>query len=1646
LNRRANQLANYLRELGVRPDDRVAICLTGLEAVVGILGILKAGGVYVALDSTYPEQFLNQIVEDAEITVAIIHSSISGCFSPDVRRVICIDSEWQHIAQSNDDDLNLEVRPEESAYIIFTSGSTGVRKGVIVSHQGVCNVIHWMEREFRLVSSDVVTQKSSFCFDNSVWETFLPLCKGARLIMASPDIYMDTEAMVRLIVDHRVTITHFVPVMLAMFLDHPCISKLTSLRKVLCGCDIIPVALVESFFERFPPESNAKVDLINFYGPTETTIGTHTWTCLPDYGGGTVPIGRPISNTRTYILDGACEPVPVGVTGELYIGGAGVAREYLNRPELTAERFLKDPFVQDSGARMYRTGDLGRYLPDGNIEFLGRNDFQVKIRGFRAEPGEIEARLAEHPGLRDAVVIAREDVAGDKRLVAYYIPASEQEAPDVEALRSHISAVLPEYMVPAAYVRLGSLPLTLNGKLDRKALPAPEVAAYATRSYEAPLGETETMLAAVWSDLLGIDRIGRHDNFFELGGHSLLAVRVISQLRYALGIEILLSDIFTYPALKDLALNLRNASAARLSAIVPVERGERLPVSFAQQRLWFLAQMDGVSEAYHIPLRMRYAGELNATALRGSLNAILRRHEALRTTFALVDGEPVQRIAPTEQSVFSLIEHDLRQHHDAGAELYRLVAEEAVAPFDLEAGPLIRGRLIRVEEQDHVLLITMHHIVSDGWSMGILNNELNTLYTALLHGDDDPLPALKLQYADYAVWQRKWIEGEILQQQAAYWKETLAGAPALLELPTDHVRPAQQDYTGAFACLVLDERLTAALRKLSRRYGTTLYMTLLAAWAALLSRLSAQQDVVIGTPSANRGRTEIEGLIGFFVNTLVLRLDLSGSPSVGQLLARVKTQTLAAQQNQDIPFQQVVEIMRPTRSLSHSPLFQATFAWQNNDEGTLALPGLEKKPLHAAAPISAKFDINLFLQPAAGGISGGIAYATSLFKPATIERYLGYFRNLLEAMVADDTQAVDRLPILPDSERHQLLYGWNDTRTEFPSDKCIHQMFERQVDKAPDAVAVVFENESLTYAELNRRANQLANYLRELGVKPDDRVAICVERSLGMIVAMLAVLKAGAAYVPLDPAYPQERLRFMLEDSAPVALLTQQRLRDLFSGTSVALPVLDLGDTTIWNSRPETSADPGSIGLTPQHLAYVIYTSGSAGLPKGVMVQHRAVVNRLVWMQRAYKLGTCDAVLQKTPFGFDVSVWEVFVPLIVGAHLVIASRDGHTNPLYLSESILKNKITIIEFVPSMLHAFLKHIHVTEFPTLKYVISGGEILPLELVQLFRRQLPHVDLLNTYGPTEATIDVTAWTCTDSPLPDHIPIGRPIANTRIYILDTSGQPVPEGVAGELYIGGVQVARGYLNRAELTAEKFLKDPFVEEPGARMYRTGDLARWLSDGNIEFLGRNDFQVKIRGFRIELGEIEARMMEHPAVCEAVVIAREDTPGDKLLVAYYTSSEERESPGAEQLRSHLSSLVPEYMLPAAYVPLQALPLTPNGKLDRKALPAPEQDAYAAPAYEPPQGEIEEKLAAVWADVLDIERVGRNDNFFALGGHSLLAVRVVSRLRQTLGVDVAIRDLFTHTVLTELAKILAASSCHRKFPYCERESPVHPDNEQL
>ncbi|AIV67997.1 D-alanine--poly(phosphoribitol) ligase, subunit 1 [Burkholderia pseudomallei MSHR62] len=1604
LNRRANRLAHYLRAHGAGPERVVALALErSVDMMVGLLGILKSGSAYLPLDPAYPAERLAYIVDDARPALLLTEAALRDDWRDAGVPVVLLDADGPAIdacPDHNPDDAGRDARTLSSlAYVIYTSGSTGRPKGVMIEHRNLANLLGAMGEQPGIGAHDVLLAVTSLSFDIAALELFLPLLHGARAVIAARDDAADPARLAHLIESSGASLMQATPSTWRMLAQHGWPRSARPLT-LLCGGEALPPALAERLLAHVPA-------IWNLYGPTETTV----WSTVRRVTTPVVDIGGPIANTQVYVLDERLRPAPIGVAGELYIGGAGVARGYLNCPELTRERFVDDPFRR--GGRLYRTGDLARRRADGNLEYLGRNDFQVKIRGFRIELGEIEAQLAKAHGVQGVALAARDTPTADKRLVAYYVGDAS-----AAALREHAAARLPAYMVPAAYVRLAAWPLTPNGKLDRAALPAPDDEAYARAEYEAPRGEHECKLAAIWRAVLQVERIGRHDDFFELGGHSLLAVRAITAMRDAFGSDTSLRDLFARPVLKDLAEHASTAARARDAAIPKVARGEPAPMSFAQQRLWFLARMGGLGDAYHMPIAVRLRGALDVDALQRALSRIVSRHDALRTTFALEGEQPVQRVHADDGAGLRLRIDDLRGCADAGARRARILAGQASEPFDLARGPLVRGALVREADDVHTLCVTIHHIVSDGWSIDVFCRELSELYRAFAGGQPDPLPPLPVQYADYAAWQQRGIGGAALHAQAEYWRDALAGAPTLLELPTDRPRPPQPDYAGATVGLALDAPLTAGLRALARRHGATLFMTVFAAWSVLLSRLSRQTDVVIGTPSANRGHAPIEGLIGFFVNTIALRVDLDGAPTVAELLARVKARTLAAQQHQDIPFEHVVERVQPARSLSHSPVFQAMFAWQHASRGEMRLEGLRAEPLDDAARTIAKFDLTLSLRESGDAIDGGLEYASALFERATIERFAGYLRRLLEGMVADDTQRVDALPMLSRDERRDLIERRNATARPYPANSGVHRLFEAQAARTPDATAIVDGATTLDYRALDARANRIAHALAHAGVRAGDRVALHLEPSIGLVAAQLAVLKLGAAYVPVDVGNPPARKAFVAQDSGARLVLGDAALD---WPAAAGVPQRDLAALLAgpWPSDAPARA-PQCGGDTP---AYVMYTSGSSGQPKGVLVTHRGIA-RLAVNSGYATFDASDRFAFASNPAFDASTFEVWTALLNGASIGIVKRDDLLDLGALAGKLSSIGVTCL-FLTTALFNRCVSFDPAMFARLRCVISGGERADPAVYRKVLEAGPPRHLLNAYGPTETTTFAAVWEAEPRTLAAQAaPIGRPIGNTSVYVLDAYGAPVPVGVTGEIHIGGPGVAQGYLNRPALSAERFVRDPFVGGD-ARMYRTGDLGRWRPDGMLDCIGRADFQVKIRGFRIELGEIEACLLEHGALAQAAVLARDDGgDGGKTLVAYYVPRAGHED-GAPALRAHLAARLPEYMVPAAYVRLPAMPLTPNGKLERRALPAPDERSYVRRDYAAPQGEIETTLARIWAELFGIERVGRHDGFFELGGHSLLAVRMVARVHDVLGVEVPLRALFADPVLHVFASAVARAS---------------------
>jgi len=1471
LNARANQLAHHLKRLGVSPESLVGICMErSIEMVVALLGILKAGGAFLPLDPSYPTERLAYMVEDSGVSMVLTQQPLVERLPASQTQVVCLDTVWEAIARESIVNPVSGTVPENLAYVIYTSGSTGQPKGTMLHHRGLCNLATAQQKAFGVQEGDRILQFSSLSFDAAVWEVVMAFLSGAALGLASRAQLSVGQGLLDVLRTQRITAVTLPPSVLAVLPEEP----LPDLQTIITAGEACSQALVNRWAggRRY----------FNAYGPTETTVCASLDLCTESSPQGP-PIGRPLANTQLYILDANLQPVPVGVPGELYIGGVGVGRGYLQRAALTAEQFRPHPFSSAPGARLYKSGDLGRYRPDGKIDYVGRLDQQVKVRGFRIELGEIEAVVGEHPAVREVAVLAREDGPGERRVVAY-IMAHAGASLELGELRGFLRQRVPEYMVPSAFVRLEAMPLTPSGKVDRRALPAPDQERPALEEvFVATRTPVEELLAEIWAEVLGLEQVGIYDSFFDLGGHSLLATRLISRLRDAFQVEIPLRSLFEAPTVAGLAesvnTSMRAGQAPQAPPILPVSRDGDLPLSFAQQRLWFLDQLVPGSASYNIPSAVRMRGRLDVVALEKSLQELVRRHEGLRATFPSVDGRPVQVISPDIGLILPLI--DLQELSESEREMVarRVATEEAHQPFTLTQGPLLRATLLRLGAEDHVLLMTVHHITADGWSIGILVQEFATLYDAFAARRPSPLPDLPVHYADFAAWQRQWLQGDVFETQLSYWKRQWAGSPPVLALPTDRPRPAVQTFRGADQPIVLSQDLSKALRDLSRREGVTLFMTLLAALQTLLHRYSAQEDIVVGTAMANRTRAETERMVGFFMNTLALRVDFAGDPSFRELLRRVREVCLGAYAHQDLPFERLVDELQTERDLSHTPLFQVAFQLQHARQETIELPALTLSPFRFENQ-TAKFDLTLSMVEGRDRLVGSLEYNTDLFNDATISRLLGHLQTVLAGIVAHPEQRLSSLPLSPAAEQHQLLVAWNATARAYPQAQCIHHLFESQVARTPDAVALVFDDAHLTYQGLNQRANQLAHHLQHCGVGPEVLVGICVERSLEMIVGLLGVLKAGGAYVPLDPTYPPDRLVFMVADTHMPVLLTQQALVERLPASQAQVICLDTGWEAICT---EPEGNPPSPVL-PEHLAYVIYTSGSMGRPKGTLLHHRGLCNFATACVQEMGIQADSCLLQFASFSFDASVAEIFKAFVAGARLCVIPQDLVLSVPALVHRLQEQAVTMAILPPSLLAV----LPAEELPVLRMVISAGESCPAEVVT---RWAPGRRFFNAYGPTEATVGPT-WYLVDgvAHLGTSLPIGGPIANIQLFVLDRQLQPVPIGVPGELCIGGVGLARGYLNRPDLTAEQFIPHPFSAQPGARLYKTGDLARYLPDGNLAFLGRLDQQVKLRGLRIELQEIEAVLRRHPRVDAAVVTTN---PEKTQMYAYFTAKDQDSS---------------------------------------------------------------------------------------------------------------------------------------------------------
>ncbi|MGV6396002.1 non-ribosomal peptide synthetase [Pseudomonas caspiana] len=1660
LDIQSNRLAHYLRDKGVGPDVCVGICAErSPQLLIGLLAIIKAGGAYVPLDPDYPGERLSYMLRDSGVQLLLTQSHLLPGL-PLGDDVIAITLDNLHLENWPCGAPGLHLLGDNLAYVIYTSGSTGQPKGVGNTHAALAERLQWMQATYQLGTDDVLMQKAPVSFDVSVWECFWPLITGCQLLIAAPGEHRDPRRIVELVQQFQVTTLHFVPPLLQLFIEDAGVAQCSSLKRLFSGGEALPAQLRNRVLETLP-----SVQLYNRYGPTETAINVTHWHCRAEDGERS-PIGRPLGNVLCRILDNELNPLPAGVPGELCIGGVGLARGYLRRPGLTAERFVPDPLGEE-GARLYRTGDRVRWSADGVIEYLGRLDQQIKLRGFRVEPEEIEARLLAQTGVRQAVVLLR-DTHGGPQLIGWFTADSDVTP---EQLRTDLAAELPDYMVPAQLMRLDSLPLGPSGKLDRRALPEPQ---WQQREFVEPRSELEQQIAAIWREVLGLERIGLTDDFFTLGGHSLLATQIVSRIRQACDVELPLRVLFEASELQAFAEQVRLIQLAgdsnRQLPIESVDRSQPVPLSYSQQRMWFLWQLEPDSPAYNVGGMARLRGVLDISRFEAALHALIARHETLRTTFPSVNGVAFQQVH-AESALqmhwqdFSALNEGDRQHR-----LQAFADAQAHQPFDLERGPLLRACLVKAGEQEHFFVLTLHHIVTEGWAMDIFARELSALYEAFIDDRESPLAPLPVQYLDYSVWQRQWLESGERQRQLDYWTQKLGNEHPLLELPCDRPRPAVQSHRGGLYRFELGDELAAQVRRFNAEHGLTLFMTMTAALAVLLYRYSGQQDLRIGAPVANRIRPESEGLIGAFLNTQVLRCQLNGQMSVADLIDQVRHTVIEGQSNQDLPFDHLVEALQPPRSAAYNPLFQVMCnvqRWEFQQSRRLAGMTVDYLVNDAQAT---KFDLNLEVTDLNQRLDCCLTYSCDLFDEPRIARMAEHWRNLLRGLLADPQQRLSELPLFAAVERDQLLNSLAAEPGEHDLSHCIHLLFAEQAGKTPDAGALTFAGQTLSYAQLNRRANQLARALREQGVGPQVRVGLALERSHEMVIGLLAILKAGGAYVPLDPEYPLDRLHYMIQDSGIGLLLGDEALFEALGQLPVGVVSLAL------TCRSELARDEASASLTnvasentlsrasallqgsggasaasfasegpssrdvfasyddsdlpnltqPHHQAYLIYTSGSTGQPKGVVVSHGEIAMHCRAVIQRFGMRSEDCELHFYSINFDAATERLLVPLLCGARVVLRAQ-GQWDAQEICALIHQQQINVLGFTPSYGSQLAQWLaSQNETLPVRMCITGGEALTGEHLQRIRATFQPQQFFNAYGPTETVVMPLA-----SLAPDvleegtaTVPIGDIVGARNGYILDADLTLVPQGATGELYIGGAGLALGYHQRPGLTAERFVVDPFSAD-GGRMYRTGDLVRQRADGQVEYLGRIDHQVKIRGFRIELGEIESRLLEHPSVREAVVLAL-DAPSGKQLVGYVSggsSSAHDAAPLRDALKAHLLSQLPEYMVPAQLIVLDSMPLTANGKLDRRALPAPDPEDNRQ-QFVAPQNELEQALAAIWREVLNVERVGLLDNFFELGGDSILSIQVVSRARQA-GIHFSPRDMFQHQTVQTLAGVATRSA---------------------
>jgi amino acid adenylation domain-containing protein len=1653
LNARANQLAHSLVRHGVRPGILVGIYLEhSVQTIVALLAVLKAGGGYVPLDTHHPKARLSFIFKDAAFPILLTEQRLLDLLPESEAKSICLDADWDEVVSESADNPTPVATPADIAYVIYTSGSTGEPKGVRIRHDSLVNYVWWAAQVYLQGEDLDFPLYSSLAFDLTVTSIYTPLVTGNRVV-----VYRQQgrePALFDILRDNQVGVLKLTPSHLALIKEHD--NSRSRIKRLIVGGEALETALAAQIQKSF-----GGVEIFNEYGPTEATVGCMIYRYDSETDRRSfVPIGRPAANTQIYLLDDELQPVAENIVGELYISGDGLAVGYLNRDEQTRARFVNHPSIPDR--KMYRTGDLARRLPEGIIEYVGRRDEQVKFHGHRVELNEICSALNKHPQVRKSVVVVTKDAGDNDVMVAYYVSRQELEPAELHAF---LAERIIEETIPNLFVHLHKLPLTVNGKLDLRALPTLEAAREKfKRVFVAPRNPVEEVLSEAWAQVLRLQRVGIHDNFFELGGHSLLVTKLLSRIRETLKVELTLRTVFESPTIAELSTRVEAARghSAVVSAppLVPVHRDTQLPLSFAQQRLWFIDQLVPGSPFYNISTAVRLKGQLDVSALERTLTEITRRHEVTRTTFPTYEGRPVQMISPVQPISLPVTDLSGMPEGEREAELQRLLDEFARRPFDLARGPLLRVALVRLGDEEHGVLFAMHHIISDGWSMGVLTREVTALYEAFSKGKPSPLAELPIQYADYAMWQRTWLQGEALEAEVSYWKNQLAGAPPVLELPTDRTRPAVQTYRGARQSFKIPSDVTEELKSLSRREGTTLFMTLLAAFQMLLMRYSGQTDIVVGTPTANRNRAETEGLIGFFINTLVMRTDLSGEPSFRETLRRVREVSLEAYAHENLPFEKIVEELNPERDLSHTPLVQVLFGFQNLQEKGAGLSDLSVSFLGSESG-TARFDVVQNIFETEQGLVGTLHCNSDLFAAETMSRMVEHFQNLLKSICENPETPVSQLRMLGTAERQRIIVEWNETRTDYPERFCLHQLFEQQAARTPEAVVASYQGRSLSYGQINQRANRLAHLLVAQGVGQEVLVALLADRGFDLLTAILAVFKAGGAYLPLDQHAPASRLRQIIaQSSTPVMLVAadylpiveqvlenspaEQRPQVLQLEELLARP--DADEQGAQASTAEENLPPRS---SPDSLAYVIYTSGSTGIPKGAMVEQRGMVNHLYAKVSDLALTETDKVAQTASQCFDISVWQMLSALVVGGQVEIFPDHVAHDARQLLNAVEQSGVTILETVPALLRAMLDNAALAnaqsttteaswtnaeaaasgrQLRALRWMIPTGEALPPDLCRRWLAAYGHVPLMNAYGPTECSDDVSHHPIHEAPSREemNVPIGRPVANIRLYVVDKYLRAVPVGVRGELCVGGVGVGRGYLGEPSRTAETFVPDPFSGESGKRLYRTGDSACWRADGSIEFLGRIDHQVKVRGFRIEPGEIEAALTNLDDIEDAVVMVHEDGVGAKHLVAYLVGA----SATADELRNSLKERLPDYMIPSTFIRIAAMPLTSNGKIDRRALPAPDMGRpEMEQSFVAPRTHVEKWLAQKWAEVLEIEleQIGVEYNFFSLGGDSIKAAIIVNRVQDALGEVVHVVTILDAPTVAGFARYLEGRYAH-------------------